>query len=60
MPKGDNTKQVAFKLWKSGKSAREAQTTIAGISETQASSVSGWYLDWERGRQCEWEPKRKD
>jgi hypothetical protein len=60
MPKGDRTKQVAFRLWKEGKSLRDAQATISGTSETLASSVSGWFLDWERGRQGKWEPKPAD
>jgi hypothetical protein len=59
MPRGEKTKQVAFQLWKDGKSLREAQATIGKISNTLAHSVSGWFLDWERGSQQLWEPTLK-
>jgi hypothetical protein len=57
MPKGDRTKQVAFK---EGNSFGEAQATISKTSETLMSSVKGWFVDWERGRQGVWEPKLPD
>ena len=57
MPKGERTKQVAFRLWKEGKSFNEAKATISSTSETLESSVKGWFVDWERGRQGVWEPK---
>lgn len=46
MPQGERTKQVAFRLWKEGKTLAEAQATIACISETLATSVKGWLVDW--------------
>jgi hypothetical protein len=53
----DKTKSVAFKLWYQGKSLREIQVKIAEESDTQAGSVRGWVLDWERGNQKSWAPR---
>jgi hypothetical protein len=60
MPKGERTKQVAFRLWKEGKSFAEAEATISKTSETLMSSVKRWFVDLERGRQGVWEPKLPD
>ena len=55
MPKGDKTKEPAFKLWLEGKSLEDIQEEIARTSKTQASSVAGWVRDWERGKQATWD-----
>jgi hypothetical protein len=54
MPRGDETKEIAFKLWRDGKSVPEIQREIEKVSETKPSSVRGWILDWERGSQRSW------
>jgi hypothetical protein len=60
MPKGERTKQVAFRLWKEGKSLAEVQATITKTTETTIGSAQDWFIDWERGRQGVWEPKLPD
>jgi len=55
MPKGDKTKEPAFKLWLEGKSLEDIQQEIGRTSKTQASSVAGWVRDWERGKQETWD-----
>ena len=56
MPRGDETKTVAFSLWLKGRSIKQIEATIRARSGTKPSSVAGWILDWERGRQMTWEP----
>ncbi len=56
MPRGDDTKTVAFKLWTQGESLKMIQDPIEALSDTQRGSVRGWILDWERCRQKLWTP----
>lgn len=56
MPRGDETKEIAFKLWRDGRSVQEIQREIDGVSGTRPGSVRGWILDWERGSQRAWAP----
>ena len=58
MPKGDKSKEPAFALWKAGRSLSEIQSEIRLAPETKPGSVAGWVLDWERGKQGLWEPRR--
>ncbi len=60
MPRGDDTKKVAFKLWTQGESLKRIQDQIEACSDTQRGSVRGWILDWERGRQATWVPRLSD
>lgn len=57
MAHGDKTKKVAFKMWVAGKSLAQIQQHIEQISTTTRGSVKGWLLDWERGKQGDWNPK---
>lgn len=57
MPRGDNTKEPAFAMWLAGRPLEEIQREIAKQSKTLASSVKGWVLDWECGRQRKWSLK---
>jgi len=57
MPKGDKTKEPAFAMWLAGRSLEEIQREICRNSGTLLSSVKGWILDWERGRQRKWLPE---
>ena len=57
MPKGDKTKELAFAMWLAGQSLEEIQREICRNSGTLLSSVKGWILDWERGRQRKWSPE---
>lgn len=60
MPRGDDTKTVAFKLWAQGESLKRIQDQIEAHSDTLRGSVRGWILDWERGRQKTWTPLLSD
>jgi hypothetical protein len=57
MPRGDKTKEAAFKLWLEGKGLKHIQDQIAAGSGTEPGSVRGWVLDWERGQQKLWSPR---
>jgi hypothetical protein len=57
MALGDKTKKPAFEMWKAGKALKEIQKVIQQQSTTKPSSVKGWVMDWERGRQTSWNPK---
>lgn len=57
MPRGEKTKEPAFKMWQEGKSLAEIQQTICGSSRTKPSSVARWVKDWERRRQRTWTPR---
>jgi hypothetical protein len=54
MPRGDDTKRAAFKLWLDGKPLKVIQAQIEAESDTKPGSVRGWVLDWERGAQRTW------
>jgi hypothetical protein len=56
MPRGDDTKTLAFELWFKGRTVEEIQRQIAKVSGTKVSGVRAWILDWERGRQRLWTP----
>lgn len=51
----DGSKQESFRLWAEGRSLERIQELVTAKHET----VSGWVLDWERGRQLTWEPSVK-
>lgn len=57
MAHGDKTKEIAFNMWMAGKSLSHIQLSIQKKSTTKPGSVSGWILDWERGKQNIWTPK---
>ena len=56
MPRGDKTKEPAFRMWLQGKPLKEIQREMQKKG-TLPSSVAGWILDWERGKQRDWTPK---
>lgn len=56
MPKGDKTKEQAFPMWLAGKTLQEIQQTVCKPQGSEPSSVRGWIVDWERGKQKTWEP----
>lgn len=56
MRREDETKTVAFSLWLKGRSIKQIEAAIRARPGAKPSSVSGWILDWERGRQMTWEP----
>ena len=58
MPKGERTKQVAFRLWKEGKSFDEGDD-LQHLRDADQQQRIG-FVDWERGRQGVWEPKLPD
>lgn len=60
MPRGDDTKKVAFKLWTQGESLKRIQDQIEARSDTLRGSVRGWILDWEREREKAWTPRLSD
>lgn len=60
MPRGDDTKTLAFALWRKGKTVQEIQREIGNASEPKPTSVRGWIVDWERGCQRIWTPALRD
>jgi hypothetical protein len=53
MPKGDETKKLAFDLWteKTPPDQIEKQCCAKGA---ESASVKQWLREWERGHQKEW------
>lgn len=47
----DDSKQIAFRLWVTGRRLQE----IIRQSTAQERSIRAWVLDWERGRQQRWD-----
>ena len=50
----DGSKAHAFQMWINGKTLQE----IILRSTAEETTVRGWVLDWERGRQQDWIPNR--
>ena len=59
MALGDKTKEPAFEMWLAGHPLPFIQRTVRKDTTTEPSSVKGWVLDWERGKQKTWRPKIK-
>ena len=54
MARGDKTKKPAFQMWLAGHPLSTIQRTVRKGTTTQLSSIKGWVLDWERGKQQTW------
>jgi hypothetical protein len=59
MPHGSKGKSLAYPYWLAGKSLSTIQKAVCPITGDQPSSVKGWVLDWERGKQGTWKPTIK-
>jgi len=58
MPIGDQTKEIAFELWRQGRPLEDIQERIRQQpdADTLPRSVKNWVRDWERGAQKTWTP----
>lgn len=59
MPHGSKGKALAHPHWLAGKPLSVIQKAVCSITGDKPSSVKGWVLDWERGKQGTWRPKLK-
>jgi len=56
MPKGDNSKVLAFRRWLEGKSLKQIERECATLgTDPEKGSVKLWIREWERGRQRKWD-----
>ena len=56
MPRGSKGKEIAFPMWLAGGSLAAIKEHVCENSGDKPGSVSGWILDWERGKQANWNP----
>lgn len=59
MPHGSKGKKLAYPQWFVGKPVSAIQKAVCAVTGDKPSSVKGWILDWERGKQGTWTPTLK-
>ena len=58
MPKGNQSKIGAFRMWLEGRTVTEMIQALP--PDTQPRSIRQWVIEWERGRQRIWTPQVHD